>query len=141
MEGRVCFCSESSLAPLPLLAVPLLSRNGRNFKRKFTNEGDFPRPPPRRFTGRRRRRGRRGGGEGCEEENRTALFRSRFPRALHHQRTVETFPPSFVSSFFLFPRGAVPHGRTTVAKNEIPRARSRQKFIPPIYTTHVPRRS
>lgn len=35
----------SSLSPS---ATPY-SRNGRNFKRKFTNEGDFPRTPPRRF--------------------------------------------------------------------------------------------
>lgn len=96
---RGAFVFARRRSPSLSLSATLYSRNGRNFKRKFTNEGDFPRTPPRRFPDRRRTRWRRRGG--YEEENRTALFRSRFPRFIINARP-ETFSEFLVSFFFFF---------------------------------------
>lgn len=87
-----------SLPPLPLppeLPFTLYSRNGRNFKRKFTNEGDFPRTPLTALlpTEKRRRTLRRGKSRGA--------FPQQFS-ALHHQRTRPRLSPSFIFLFFLF---------------------------------------
>lgn len=94
VEGRVCFCSASSLSPL---SSPC-SRNGRNFKRKFTNEGDFPRTPLRRFPRRKRR------SKGKKTRKRRRLRRGKshgaFPfSAFHHQHTARDFL-EVASSFF-----------------------------------------
>lgn len=116
-RGAFVFARRRS-SSLSLSVIPY-SRNGRNFKRKFTNEGDFPRTPPP-FPTRGRRRG------GYEEENRTKLFRSRFPRFIINARP-ETFS-EFRLLFFLISstRTRERLRRTAAAKNEIPR--SRQKF-------------
>lgn len=86
---------------VPPLSSPC-SRNGRNFKRKFTNEGDFPRTPPRRFPSRKRRRE----AEGKKRWRRLRRGKSHgaFPQpfsALHHQRAARDFL-EVASPFFFF---------------------------------------
>lgn len=88
-RGAFVFARRRS-SSLSLPVIPY-SRNGRNFKRKFTNEGDFPRTPPlsRREGERRLRRGKSHGA---------------FPQpfsALHHQRTARDFL-GVSSPFFFF---------------------------------------
>lgn len=86
-RGAFVFARHRS-SSLALSVIPY-SRNGRNFKRKFTNEGDFPHSSP--FPDRERRRG------GYEEENRTKLFRSRFPRFI-----INAWPETFSEFCLLF---------------------------------------
>lgn len=73
------------------LSVIPYSRNGRNFKRKFTNEGDFPRTPPPFPTGR-----------GGEEATKRKIARS-FSAAVFRASSSTHGPRlsrSFVSFFF-----------------------------------------
>jgi len=121
---------------LSVVPRPFCPRNGRNFKRKFTNEGDFPCAPPSvppslgGSSRRRRRRGRR-------RKRQRGKSRGAFPiSALHHQRMVplpppRDFPPDFRVPFFISvcARKLSGHGETTAARNEMPRLR--QKFIFP----------
>lgn len=124
MEGRVCFCSASPPSSHP--SSPC-SRNGRNFKRKFTNEGDFPRTPLRRFPGRKRRRQ---GEEEVEEAVKRKIAR-RFSAAVFRASSSTRGPRLSRScvSFFFFSPQLVHASELPAAKNEIPR--SRQKFTFP----------
>lgn len=123
MEGRVCFCSASSLSPLS--SYPLAHGTA-----EILNESLLMKATSRALlsavflAGRGEARGRRRGrGGSCEEENRMALFR--FPRFIINTRS-ETF--SKLRLLFFFPQ-LVHASELPAAKNEIPR--SRQKFTFP----------
>jgi len=107
---------------------PFCPRNGRNFKRKFTNEGDFPCALPSVPLSRQEQREEE---EEEEEEAKRKIALFRFPRFIINacpSRRRETFPQSFVSFFYLSLRPETERSRQTMAaKNEIPRFR--QKFI------------
>lgn len=128
---RGAFVFARRRSPSPSLSAAPYSRNGRNFKRKFTNEGDFPRTPPRPAhpAGRGRDEGRAGGEEKATKRKIARRFSATVFRAsssTHRPRLSRSFDSFF---FYLFTCTRERLRRTAAAKNEI--LRSQQKFTFP----------